>query len=95
MAAYFIVDLEVTEPVRFKANAEAIPATVSAFGGKYLVASGTIENIEGDWNPQKLIVIEFETIERAKKWWESENYREIKEIRLESSNAKILLTVGQ
>ena len=49
MAAYFIVDLEVTDPVRFKAYAEAVPATVSAFGGKYLVASGTIENIEGDW----------------------------------------------
>ena len=49
MAAYFIVDLEVADRDRFKDYAEAVPSTISAYGGRYLVAGGSVETIEGDW----------------------------------------------
>jgi uncharacterized protein (DUF1330 family) len=94
MPAFFIVDLEVIDPVRFKDYAEAVPATVSAYGGKYIAAGGPVENIEGDWKPQRLIVIEFDSFERAKEWWASEEYRELKELRRETSHARILLADG-
>ena len=94
MAAYFIVDLEVTDRDRFKDYAEAVPSTISAYGGRYLVAGGSVETIEGDWAPRRIIVIEFESRERARDWWISEEYRELKELRRETSQAKILLVDG-
>ncbi len=94
MAAYFIVDLEVTDRDRFKDYAEAVPSTISAYGGRYLIAGGSVETIEGDWDPKRIIVIEFESLERAQEWWGSENYRELKELRRETSQAKILLVDG-
>ncbi len=94
MAAYVIVDLEVTDRDRFKDYAEAVPSTISAYGGRYLIAGGSVETIEGDWDPKRIIVIEFESLERAQEWWGSENYRELKELRRETSQAKILLVDG-
>ncbi len=94
MAAYFIVDLEVTDRDRFKDYAEAVPSTISAYGGRYLVAGGSVETIEGDWTPRRIIVIEFESLDRAKEWWMSAEYRELKELRRETSQAKILLVDG-
>jgi len=94
MAAYFIVDLEGTDRDRFKGYAEAVPSTISACGGRYLVAGGSVETIEGDWTPRRIIVIEFESLDRAKEWWMSAEYRELKELRRETSQAKILLVDG-
>ena len=94
MAAYFIVDLEVTDRDRFKDYADAVPSTISAYGGRYLIAGGSVETIEGDWDPKRIIVIEFESLERAREWWGSEKYRELRELRRETSQAKILLVNG-
>ncbi len=94
MAAYFIVDLEVTDRDRFKDYADAVPSTISAYGGRYLIAGGSVETIEGDWEPKRIIVIEFESLERAREWWGSEKYRELRELRRETSQAKILLVDG-
>ena len=94
MAAYFIVDLEVTDRVRFKDYADAVPSTISAYGGRYLIAGGSVETIEGAWDPKRIIVIEFESLERAREWWGSEKYRELRELRRETSQAKILLVDG-
>ncbi len=94
MAAYFIVDLEVTDRDRFKDYADAVPSTISAYGGRYLIAGGSVETIEGDWDPKRIIVIEFESLERAREWCGSEKYRELRELRRETSQAKILLVNG-
>ena len=53
---------------RSGANLDQVPAIVKAHGGKYLVRGGTHEVIRGDWTPDRLVVLEFDTVEQAKAW---------------------------
>ena len=91
MAAYVIVELEVTDPARFEDYRKAVPATVETYGGRYLIRSRKVEAVEGAWSPGVFVVLEFPTLERAKEWWSSEEYRPLKALRLASSTTRMIL----
>ena len=74
MAAYVIVDIEVTDQAGYDEYRALAPQTVAAYGGKYLVRGGPFEILEGNWKPKRLVVIEFESIEQAKRWYKSPEY---------------------
>ena len=65
MRAYVLVDIEVTDPVRYSRYVEAVPPTISAHGGRYLARGGRTITLEGDWRPPRCAVLEFESLERA------------------------------
>jgi uncharacterized protein (DUF1330 family) len=65
MAAYVIADLEVTDPARFAEYRQQVPATVAAYGGRFLVPGGEHEVVEGDWRPRRLVVLEFPSLAQA------------------------------
>ena len=94
MSAYIIVDIEVTDPEKYAEYIKVVPATLAAYGGKYLVRGGPAEKLEGDWDPNRVVVVEFESFERAKQWWTSDDYRTPKEIRRSASISKIVLVDG-
>ena len=94
MAAYVIVDVEVTEPVKFAEYGGLVPGTVEKYGGKYLVRGGTIEKIEGKWEPTRVVVIEFQSVEQAKRWDDSDEYSGPKQLRREASKANLLIVEG-
>lgn len=94
MAAYVIVDVEVTDPVKFAEYGGLVPGTVEKYGGKYLVRGGTIEKIEGKWEPTRVVVIEFESVEQAKQWYDSDEYSGPKQLRREASKANLLIVEG-
>ena len=94
MAAYVIVDVEVTDPVKFAEYGGLVPGTVEKYGGKYLVRGGTIEKIEGKWEPTRVVVIEFESVEQAKRWYDSDEYSGPKQLRREASKANLLIVEG-
>jgi uncharacterized protein (DUF1330 family) len=75
-AAYVIVDLQITDPERFKAYMAAAPATIRAAGGEYLVRGGRFETLEGDWHPSRLTVLRFPNMTQAKAWYDGELYRQ-------------------
>ena len=64
------------------------------YGGKYIVRGGAIENTEGDWEPTRMVVIEFENMEQLKKWYHSQEYSGPKELRHQSSRANVLFVEG-
>ena len=66
-------------------------ASVAAHGGKYLVRGGATETIEGDWNPERVVVVEFDSFEQAKSWAE---IAELREMRVKSSNVRMILVEG-
>ena len=70
MAAYIIVEIEVTDPVGYEEYKQQAGATVEKYGGKYLVRGGATEVLEGDWQPKRIVVLEFATMERAREWLE-------------------------
>jgi uncharacterized protein (DUF1330 family) len=94
MAAYVIADLTITDPQGFEAYRQMVPATIAKYGGKYVVRGGSMEALEGEWQPKRLVVIEFESAERAKQWWACEEYREAKAIRQRAAHTNLLIVEG-
>jgi uncharacterized protein (DUF1330 family) len=94
MAAYIIVDVEVTDPTGFEEYRKQVPATVEKYGGKFLVRGGKCDTLEGEWHPKRLVVLEFPSVEQAKKWYDSEEYRAPKALRFRTSRAQLLLAEG-
>lgn len=94
MAAYVIVDIEVTDAGGYAAYRQRSGATIAAFGGKFLVRGGATETLEGTWQPQRLVVLEFESVEQAKAWWSSEEYRAVRDIRWKTARTQLLVAEG-
>jgi len=91
MAAYVIVDLRITHPDQFEAYKQRVPDTLTPYGGKFLARGGRVETLEGGWNPERLVVLEFPTLDQAKAWWSSEEYREPKAMREASAQTKMIV----
>jgi uncharacterized protein (DUF1330 family) len=68
MAVYAVVNVQITDPDRYTEYREQAPATIARYGGKYLARGGEVKVLEGDWNPQRLVILEFESMERFDEW---------------------------
>jgi uncharacterized protein (DUF1330 family) len=94
MAAYLVVQINVKDQDGFeKYRAMAAPA-ISAYGGKYLVRGGAITILEGDWKPERFVIVEFESAERAMQWWNSKEYEEAKNLRQRIATTLMILVEG-
>ena len=69
-------------------------ASLEPFGGRFLVRGGDWEPLEGDWRPGRLVVIEFPSVERARAWYESAEYSELKTLRQRASRGSLLVVEG-
>ena len=94
MSGYVIGNINVTDPDAFEEYRGMVPATVAAYGGKYLVRGGVADVVEGDWNPNRLVVLEFESVERAREWYNSPEYTPAKAVRLKASTGDLLFVEG-
>ena len=94
MAAYVIADVEVKDEAKFEAYRKLVPATVEAYGGKYIVRGGESMVAEGEWTPHRTVIIEFENFEQAKAWHGSEEYAGPKQMRIDSTNSSVIIVDG-
>ena len=94
MAAYVVVEIDVTDPVGYEEYRKLGPPTVAAYGGKFVVRGGKAEVLEGDWAPKRLVVIAFESVERAKQWWSSQEYRVPKQVRQKTAMTNMIVVEG-
>ena len=94
MAAYIIVDLEITEPIEYEEYKKRAGATVEKYGGKYIVRGGECETLEGDWEPKRIVVLQFENAERAKAWLNSQEYAEPRKMRHRTAKTRMILVEG-
>jgi uncharacterized protein (DUF1330 family) len=94
MAAYAVVDVRVTDPDRYAEYREKAPKTIAQYGGKYLARGGTVEVLEGEWSPQRLVVLEFESIERLREWYDSPEYAPLKTLRTETTSTEFVVVEG-
>ncbi len=94
MAAYFIVDLDVTDWAGFDEFRRLLPAVMEKYGGKYIVRGGTFEVLEGQWQPTRLVLLEFPSMDAAKRFYDSEDYRPLKELRLRTAKTNLVLAEG-
>lgn len=94
MAAYVIVDIQVTDPAGYAEYRRLAPPVVAAYGGKYLVRGGALETLEGDWAPQRLVILEFPSVAQAKAWWDSPEYRPLREMRWRTTLSRMVVVEG-
>jgi len=94
MSAYVIVDITVTDPVRYESYKPQAAATVAAFGGRYLARGGAVQVLEGDWQPGRLVILEFPDAATARAWLESEAYREPRALRHATARSNMVLIEG-
>ena len=94
MTAYVIVDINVTDPVRYEEYKTLAAPTVELYGGKYIARGGKTETLEGDWSPTRLVILQFENMEQAKAWHDSIEYRGPKRLRHETAISKMVVIDG-
>jgi uncharacterized protein (DUF1330 family) len=95
MAAYLIVDIEITDPRRYEEYKALVPSLVAAFGGRYLARGGATEVLEGDRPAHRVVVVEFPSAEQARAWWSSAEYAPVKALRQASSRTSMILVNGE
>jgi len=97
MPAYFLFDLrEVRDAARMEEYRARVAPVVEKFGGRYVVVGGPFEVVEGSSSPVFPVMIQFPDMDQARRWYDSEEYRELKSLRLAAtvSNATLMAGVG-
>ena len=94
MAAYVIVEVSIHDPGAYEGYKKLTPAAIAAYDGKFVVRGGQSEALEGDWQPERIVVLEFPSVDRAKEWWSSDMYAEAKSIRQGAATTKMLVVPG-
>lgn len=94
MAGYVIAEVEIVDPQGFEDYRRLVPATIEKYGGKFVVRGGNTETLEGQWQPKRLVIIQFDSVERAKQWWASEEYREAKALRQRTAITNLVVAEG-
>jgi uncharacterized protein (DUF1330 family) len=94
MPAYVIVETDVSDPERYEHYKTAASAAVTAHGGRYLVRGGEQDVLEGDWRPSRLVVLEFADLAAARRWYDSQQYRQARELRAGAARLNLVAVQG-
>jgi len=94
MAAYIIFDVEVTDPTAAEEYLKLANESLTPFQSKTIVHGGMVEVLEGDWKPERVVVVEFESMEQAQQWYKSPAYTKAKDILQRAASVKVILVEG-
>jgi uncharacterized protein (DUF1330 family) len=94
MPAYFIAEIEITNPAGYEPYRTAVPATIAQYGGRYLTRGSDIELIEGGPEPKRVVILEFADSTAVKRWYNSLQYQKILPIRLANSTGRAFIAAG-
>ena len=94
MPAFIIVDVKITNPGDYEEYKKLTPASIAAYQGSFIVRGGPVETLEGDWAPERIVVLQFPDAERATQWWNSREYADAKLIRQHAAFTRMILVDG-
>lgn len=94
MTAYVIADVEVLDPAGYEAYRQQVPATIAAYGGRYLARGGATTVLEGGWSPRRCVILEFPSMAQLKAWWDSPEYQPLRAIRERTTRSNLVATEG-
>jgi uncharacterized protein (DUF1330 family) len=94
MPAYLIVETDIHDPEQYEQYKAASPAAVAAGGGRFVVRGGELAVLEGDWEPTRLVVLEFEDLEAVKRFYASDEYQAAKQLREGAANLRMVAVQG-
>lgn len=94
MPAYVLAHIDVTDPENYQDYVRMVPASIAQYGGRFLVRGPAAEILEGTWAPKRLVLIEFPSVEHARRWWASPEYAPAKAKRQATSTGDLLILEG-
>jgi uncharacterized protein (DUF1330 family) len=94
MPAYVIADVTVTDPATMEEYRKQVPATIAKYGGRYLVRGGAHEALEGEWKPNRLVILEFPTWAQARRWYDCEEYKGPRALRMKAGRTNMVIVEG-
>ena len=94
MAVYYVIDISIHDLENYKKYVGLVPALIEKHGGKYLVRGAEAEIKEGDWKPERLVVLEFPTREQATSFFDDPEYQPVAAIRRAASTTRMVLVDG-
>jgi uncharacterized protein (DUF1330 family) len=92
--AYVMANVDVNDPVRYEDYKRMVPPTIAKYGGRFIVRGGRCEVLEGEWRPNRLVLLEFPSIEQARAWWHSPEYADARALRQATSSGTLLILEG-
>lgn len=94
MAGFVVVDVTVTDDAAYQEYARQVPPTVSAYDGEYVMRGGKVDAVEGDWQPERFVVIRFPSVARAHQWHDSPEYAPLIPLRHASAITHMIIVEG-
>tara|TARA_Y100001970_G_C13790038_1_gene629784 strand:- start:82 stop:369 length:288 start_codon:yes stop_codon:yes gene_type:complete len=94
MTGYIIAQVNLKKKDGFKDYAYKVPETIKKYGGEYLVRAGEFMLLEGKWDFTRNVIIKFPSYKRALEWYNSDEYNQIKNLRLENSEGNLIIIKG-
>jgi uncharacterized protein (DUF1330 family) len=94
MAAFVIVDITITDPVGYQEYKKLAESTVTSYGGRYIARGGRAETLEGNWIPNRLVILEFPSVEQAKEWLNSAEYSGPRQLRHKTAKTNMVVVEG-
>ena len=94
MTAYVIAEVEVTDPEAYKAYQALVPPSLARHGGRFLARGGRTEPLEGAPPATRIVILEFESVDAAKRWYDSPDYSEALAIRKKSAKSRLFIVEG-
>jgi Uncharacterized conserved protein len=94
MAAYLIGDIEITDAAGYDEYRKTVGASITAFGGRFLVRGGVTLVTEGEWHPKRVVVVEFPTMERLQAWYASKEYAPALALRKRAAVSNLVMVEG-
>lgn len=94
MAAYVVVEVDVKDPEGYADYRQLSSAAAAQYGGEFLARGGNIVPLEGNWNPQRLVILRFASVEQARQWYDSPEYSAAKTLRHKYAESKMLIIEG-
>jgi uncharacterized protein (DUF1330 family) len=94
MSAYVIVEVEVLDKEKYERYKQLVPESIARYGGRFIVRGGKVQNLEGAWSPERFVILEFPSAEKAIDWWNSEEYAEAKALRQAAAQSRMIVAEG-
>ena len=94
MPAYLIVDCLVTDPAQYENYKRLAPPAIAKFGGRYLVRGGATTQLEGQWRPNRVVVLEFPDVETARRFYDSPEYQAARDVRAGAATMNMIVVEG-
>jgi uncharacterized protein (DUF1330 family) len=94
MTAYVIADIDVTNPDGYAPYRAAAQKTIEQHGGRFIARGGAVEKLDGEWNASRVVIVEFPSMDAARKWYNCAEYQDALKVRLANSKGRVILTEG-